>query len=265
LKVSEWLGLIPDPSAGQWSANWTTCPTARSAELAPCNFGPANAKLNIAVVGDSHGFEWGDAILPLAQRNQWHASINWFAGCGILAPGPDIGHIGDGENGPGCIAWENSIIQNLVSDRSVDVVVMSSFTQKFTHGGSPNMAGIRTAYANAFNEILASGKHIIVVADTPEPQSNVPDCLAQTKVAVDPCVTPVSFALHEDPMADAARSITSSNIQVVDLHALFCDTVCHSVIGGVPAYKDGQHLSAPFLVSLAPVFDPLLSALARTT
>jgi peptidoglycan/LPS O-acetylase OafA/YrhL len=258
-EVSQWLGFIPDPTSGVWSASWASCPSATSAVLQTCRFGPDDAKFNVAVVGDSHGFQWANAVLPLAQKNNWGLSIDWFAGCGILEPGHDIGHIGDGEDGASCRAWEKSAISHLASDPNINVVVMSAFTQKLTHGGSPNFSGIRQGYKDAFDAILASGKRIIVVADTPLPRTNVPECLAATKTKTDPCTTPITYALHDDPMVDAARLEGSANIHVVDLHSVFCDTVCHSIVGGVPAYKDGHHLTTPFLQSLTPVFEPFMS------
>jgi hypothetical protein len=261
-QVSQWLEFIPPPSNGDWEATWASCKSANSPKLSPCNYGPADAGFNIAVVGDSHGFEWANAVLPLAQKNKWGLSINWSAGCGILEPGPDIGHIGDSEDSASCTAWEKSAINHIVTDPKINVVVMSAFTQKFTHGGSPIMSGIQQGYKDAFTRILASGKQIIVVADTPLPKENVPECLAATKVTIDPCTTPLSYALNDDPMTDAAKSISNPNIQVVDLHSVFCDTVCHSVVGGVPAYKDGHHLTTPFLQTLAPVFAPLLDKMA---
>jgi peptidoglycan/LPS O-acetylase OafA/YrhL len=262
--VSQWLEFIPPPSNGDWAATWSGCPTANSAKLAPCYFGPSDAKFNVAVVGDSHGFQWANAILPLAQKNKWRLSINWFAGCGILEPGPDIGHIGDGEDSPTCVAWEKAALNHVVSDPKINVVVMSAFTQKFTHGGAPIMSGIQQGYKDAFTRILDAGKQVIVVADTPLPQKNVPECLAASNVKDDPCTTPLSFALNDDPMVDAAKAIHNPSIHVVDLHSVFCDTICHSVVGGIPAYKDGHHLTTPFLETLTPVFEPLLDKMVRT-
>jgi hypothetical protein len=41
---------------------------------------------------------------------------------------------------------------------------------------------------------------------------------------------------------------------------VFCDgTVCHAVIGGIPAYMDSDHISAPFARTLAGRLEKLIT------
>lgn len=263
-QVAPWLPYIASSVKSRyWSVDWTSCPSATGSTLLPCTFGPRNADLSIAVVGDSHGFQWANAILPVAQQRHWSVEVNWEAGCGFLQPGPDLGDTNDTESSPSCVNWEKSAIKHLITEKSIDVVVVSSFTQKFAHGGSPNLAAIQRGYSNSFKALLKAGKKVVVVADTALPKTNVPNCLASTKVIVDPCTTSTKYAIHDDPMEDAATALSNPNIQVVDVNSLICDTVCHSVVGGVPVYQDAHHLSTLFLQSLAPVFDKRLTAIAK--
>ena len=49
-------------------------------------------------------------------------------------------------------------------------------------------------------------------------------------------------------------------IDYVNFKDVFCDgAVCHTVIGGIPAYMDSKHITAPFARSLAARIDELIT------
>jgi hypothetical protein len=49
-------------------------------------------------------------------------------------------------------------------------------------------------------------------------------------------------------------------IDYLNFRDVFCDgVVCHSVIGGIPAYMDMNHLTAPFARSLAARVERLIA------
>jgi hypothetical protein len=52
----------------------------------------------------------------------------------------------------------------------------------------------------------------------------------------------------------ASRTTYNGSIRLVDLTDYFCDaTKCYTVVGGVNAYYDGNHLNREYSERLAPV------------
>jgi hypothetical protein len=95
----------------------------------------------------------------------------------------------------------------------------------------------------------------------------VPLCLDQarpTPAEYDAaCTAPREEALLEDAQLEAARRL---GVPVVDVTDLLCDDErCHTVVGGVVAYRDGDHLTKTFVLTLAPYIDadlgPILQGL----
>ncbi|MGN0110778.1 MAG: SGNH hydrolase domain-containing protein, partial [Cellulosimicrobium funkei] len=70
--------------------------------------------------------------------------------------------------------------------------------------------------------------------------------------AAERCVRDEDEALLRDPKEDAV--LVDSDAQLIDLTRYYCsDGECPAVIGGVVVYRDGHHLTATYVESLAPV------------
>jgi hypothetical protein len=110
-------------------------------------------------------------------------------------------------------------------------------------------------YVEAWQKWLTAGKKVIVINEVPEYKVTVPQCIARQFHVTDACAVPSSSIDSRGPLARAAEKIHNPNFEFLDFHHVFCDaSLCHVIIGGIPAYMDSDHLSPPFARSFAGVF-----------
>jgi peptidoglycan/LPS O-acetylase OafA/YrhL len=262
-ELTPWLATVDEVAGGPdpaWTANWSRCPKSTGTAITTCEFGDPAAPVHVVIVGDSHGFQWSHAVLPIAEKNGWRVSIVWSAGCALTEPGYELLGGGTTDAGRACEAWRAAMLNGLSAPGAADIVITSAFSHSHEIVTDPeNAPGAQAAFDSAIQRLLDSGRRVAVIADSPLGVSNIPDCLLATRVVDDPCTFPRSEAAGVDPLASAALSIANPRLEVVDLTDLFCDaTTCHSVIGGVAAYSDRHHLSSGFLRGLWPAIEPTL-------
>ncbi|MGO4556245.1 SGNH hydrolase domain-containing protein, partial [Stenotrophomonas sp. 2YAF22] len=106
-----------------------------------------------------------------------------------------------------------------------------------------------------FAEWTGAGSRIYVLRDTPLTlHHSSPDCVALNQQSPTACANPRADALQPDPVAVAARGMSSPAVKVLDLSDQFCDDhTCHAVIGGLQVYYDTDHASRSYMHSLVPV------------
>jgi hypothetical protein len=72
---------------------------------------------------------------------------------------------------------------------------------------------------------------------------------------------PVAVVAPPGAVAHAASRERDPGFSYLDVNRVLCDaTLCHPVVGGIPAYVDPSHLSAAFARSLAPELKTLIGA-----
>jgi hypothetical protein len=106
-------------------------------------------------------------------------------------------------------------------------------------------------YSGLWSDWTRAGKRVVVIEDVPLTSGlSVPDCVASSNIVADPCSEPRSKALAFDPVVGAAKS-GNPGVKLIDLTSAFCDsTTCHSVIGGLIAYRDSHHVAGTFAMTL---------------
>ncbi len=211
-----------------------------------CQFGvPAEqASLRVALVGDSHASQWAGALDTLAVEHRWNVVMLTKSSCpansdpGFLAPWRP-------QQAEGCREWTRQVLARVAADPTIDVVVMSALARMY--GAGPG------GYQQTWRQLTDAGKSVVVIADVPFMDvGDIPACVAAAD-ADDPCTTPVSSALREDPMTAGVALTGSPQVVGVDLTRFFCDRrVCHAVIGGVVAFGDNGHIHNYFSRTLAP-------------
>jgi peptidoglycan/LPS O-acetylase OafA/YrhL len=262
LEIARWSSVIDaEPTAEDraWTTSWTRCPSSTTADPRPsCTFGPKDAPFTIAVVGDSHGFQWAYAILPIAKKYNWRVTITWFAGCELSVPS---------DKDDTCAEWQRATLDELAANDGNDLIVTSAFSRSFQyHDRQSRAPAAQERYRAALEELVDAQRHVLVIGDAPLGVSNIPECISATTQTVDPCTSPRAVADEVDPLEDAALSIESPLLQFFDVDDVFCDeTTCHAVIGGITAYRDRHHISPPFLRSLGTLIEPILTAAAART
>jgi hypothetical protein len=102
-----------------------------------------------------------------------------------------------------------------------------------------------------------------VLADTPFPEINVPECLSANLTDVSACAIPAAAAFRQDRRSVEVAAASATGAVHLDPGAWVCpEDPCAAVSGSYLVYRDGSHLSTPYVRSLA---DELATGLAAVT
>lgn len=234
-------------------SNGSVCLQPRGAStVANCSFGVANGtqSLNVALVGDSHAGMWAPALSRIAVKSGMRVTTYLEAVCAATAD-PGVVYGPDRTTAAGCRAWRKQVIDKIAADPTIDVVITSSNDRNYVTE-STGATDPGDGYVTAWREWLAAGKRVVAINDVPQHPSFVPDCIARSSTSIDPCAIPIAPFVSPSPLGVAATKIHNPRFSYLDFQDIMCDNVCHSVIGGIPAYVDSDHLSASFVRSFVP-------------
>lgn len=258
----DFLLITPD-SQIETVSNGSTCQQAREeTDLRPCSFGAEDGtqRVNAALIGDSHAGMWFPMLDEIALEAELRVKAYVKSACApTLDPG--VGYANSSTHDEKCRLWREAAIREIAADPAIDVVITSSFDRNYL--GTTDSRGNRvidtgSGYVAAWNMWLAAGKRVLVINEIPEPERSVPQCIAEDFSLVDPCTWPASRIAEAGPLKRAAAEIQDPRFEFVDFESDFCDeTVCHSIVGGIPAYLDTSHITAPFARTFASRFKSL--------
>lgn len=226
--------------------------------LTVCAFGRYPHRRTIALVGDSHSWHMRGALDHVAQKLVW-------GGWSVTAPGCSFSDavktlpLGLRES---CIPWFKLVKAWFKRHREVSTVFLSQLNSTPVTGKSGAAAATLrvNAYKRAWTKLLPKTvKHVVVIADVPDPRDDVLDCLAKTPIdgPDDPaivCATPRSQALGTDVGGLAVKALRSKRYEFLDMTQYFCDeALCPPVIGGTLVPRDVLgHITPAYSSSLGP-------------
>lgn len=236
------------------------------ASIGSCSYGvpEGTQQLDIALVGDSHAFVWAPALAGIAE--QYSARIHVFTKGHCSGSGdPDVQFTGrTAVEIASCNDWRAQTIAAIASSPTIDVVVTASRAGSYLTDRGTGAADDGSGYVDAWTQWLDAGKAVIAMAEPPTYHQTVAQCLAAGGTAEDPCPEPLSRVRKPNGISLAAAQIVDPHFAYADYSRIWCDTVCHSVVGGLPVSYDGNHLTAYLVQSFGRDFlhDELASVLA---
>ncbi|QTX05259.1 acyltransferase family protein [Agromyces archimandritae] len=217
-----------------------------------CHYGSDDPEATrVALVGNSHAGHWLPALQQLADEENWSITTYLISVCYTVEVPIGMPTAEQREN---CGEWNARAIDEIAAG-GYDLIVTSNRTSMPLAGMSyeETQSAARTPYRDVLAQWAASDTPVLVMRDTPVPQvTTVPDCVAAADDALDACESTMA-SIPVDPMADAVEELGSPDVEVLDLTHRFCaDGVCRSIIGGVIAYFDQNHMTETFAATLAP-------------
>ena len=226
------------------------------ATLRTCTFGSTDpAAPRVALVGDSHAYQYLDAMIGLAESNGWSLTTYLKGACpwnaGPLAEG--------GTFGAACTAYQERLADALGGGEPFDAILTAAFATteyRFAEGGPtvlPRDAGpAADGYAEAWS---AAGAPIIAIRDNPHFAEDPNKCLRSTGSA-EACGSPVADAVTDpDPIAVAAGALGPA-VTLIDLTTTYCPGgECLPVVNGANVYRDADHLTTTWVSTMAPILE----------
>lgn len=247
--------LVPSPSAALTDVVSCATTSVSESDVVSCPFGTPGAKVNVALVGDSHAAQWLAALKPIAEEHGWTLTAYIHDSC-AFAKGPLVRSY---KRYDACIAWNRAVSAKLLADPTLTAIITSNYTASVSvRGGTmPGMAG---AYDAAWKPFTAKGIPVVVIRDTPEPKTvNVAECAALHIDQLTKCAFSRKAATATQGVAQMLAASQLHGVYSVDLDDAICpDDPCAPAIGNVLIYRDTNHLTGTYVATLRPRLEPML-------
>lgn len=233
-------------------------------ELAPCAFGSAEkaTRKYIALLGDSHAGVWERSLSTFVVSRGIRVKVFIASACPISDDDHSLASLIAPEYRDSCRKWRRMAIAAIIADRQVDTVIVSyhAYIQKLLDDNGEWSEDNGRGIVTVLERFRAAGKHVIVIDDIPRLPFELPQCLAQARTNNDPCTVNEIQIPATTPLGRAVALMPPGRIGYLNFKDVFCDgVVCHSVIGGIPAYMDDNHISPAFAATLAPRLEKLIN------
>jgi peptidoglycan/LPS O-acetylase OafA/YrhL len=234
--------------------------------LTVCHFGDPNAKVKVALVGNSHAGEWLPALQQIIKDQGWSLTTYLASRC---ANADILQKFDTSAHSQACLNWTRQSTDAIASG-GYNLVVMTNRIS-VTASGTTTIAASQQPYAQGYASVLrkftASGAKVVGIRDTPAPGNPpIPDCLGVHSSDYSACDFSRAAHLPAEPLTTAIAGLNDPNITEADLTEYVCpkaDANCPAVVGRLPVYFDNSHLSGAFSATLAPYLEPYLVKAVR--
>jgi len=247
--------LVPRPAAALSDWYIQDCKTSKhSSELVSCIFGDAAGYLTIALVGDSMAQQWLSALDSISARNGWRIVSFIKGSCAwtVEEIGVPVDH--HGEQYPECGQWSYAVSEELRALRP-EVILTSQLVPYILDANNELSEQLMTdSLVSTWSEAISWGSKVGVVISSPQPWTNIPDCVERNSNSLSSC----KFSLSNPEAFGAARVQQAAaelvkSVRIFDFTEHLCSSEeCPAVIGDVLVYIDAHHLSRTFVDYLVP-------------
>ena len=239
------------------------CSLAISGSKPPiCFYGPKDATLTVALVGDSHAAHWFPALERLADERGWRLVPFTKYSCTFVDM--RIYSAWLKREYTECEAWRTNVVKAL-RELNPDLVVVTSHRWFPTIvAGDDDATRQGEAMARLLDQLPG---RIALLADTPLSRYDVPACLSRNLDDTRRCATDRAYAFGSKPRARERVAAHLTGAALVDLSDAICPGKgkCPAVVNKMIVYRDDHHLTATFAASLAPILGERLPAFGPDT
>ena len=232
--------------------------------LTTCTFGPAAARTQVALIGNSHAAQWLPAVEVIAAQRGWRVTTYLASQCALADV---VQGFRPAAAGRACLAWTWAVVDRVVATRP-DLVLMSNKVSRGARGLTlpESRLRFRAGYEHVLRPLAAHGLTVVGIRDTPSPAFQVPACLVAHPDDYGACSGPRSVWLTPEPLVASVAALHDPRVSLVDLTDRICPTsTCAAAVGGVPVYFDVSHLTATYARTLAPYLAEAIDRALRQT
>jgi peptidoglycan/LPS O-acetylase OafA/YrhL len=258
--VDDWGWLTPDPQlAGEDrpAADVDRCQVDRRAEVpVACSFG-VPGPVTVVLVGDSKAMQWLPALERMAPGRGWRVVTYGKSACAFAD-----GHAQQaGRAYPQCDRWNAAVMDRLRADPP-DLVVTSGYAATAWDGERTSRDALVAGLASRWTALRGVGVPVAVLGDSPLSPDDLDVCTARHPTALTRCAFDREPAVARSGLPAQRAAARAADTELVDLTPWICPVErCPVAIGHVAVHRAGDHVTATYARSLAPVLAVRLDAL----
>ena len=233
-----------------------------SFKVKTCTFGDPHAATNVALVGNSHAGQWLPAVQGVAKTAHFKITTFLASQCAFSEIAQNFDTAAHSQ---ACLRWVKNVEKRLAA-KHFDLVIMTNRVSvgAFGHSYRQSLPYYQRGYEAVLRKLATDHLEVLDIRDTPFPRQSIPDCLAAHSDDYSQCDGTQSAWLPPDPSAQALKAVGAPHQQYVEMTRWLCPHQhCLAVIGDVPVYFDGSHMTATFNATLAPYLAPYVTRLLK--
>lgn len=225
----------------------------------PCQLGKASADKAVVMIGDSILAQWYPAIAEHYNKLGWRLVVLTKSSCPMVNRPYYYPRIKS--EFKVCEAWRAKALQ-FIAEMKPDTVIMGS-SARYSFGKSAWVEGTR----EIIEQLVPHVSRIELMAGTPALPFNGQNCLVRLdqisrRIFISPrsgaCSSAVTPAVSISWIEDLASQY--SGVKFIDLNNEVCPNgICVAEIENQLVFRDGQHLTAGFVMRLAERLSEALS------
>ena len=226
-----------------------------SSDPKACVYGNPDGNTTVALVGDSKIAQWLPAFQELAKTNDWKIVTQTKSACPLSTAPITL----NGEVYQSCADWNSNLLAALTGPDKPDYVITSQVRSIALKpaGLSGHAAGVDAMVAGmhaSWTTLTDAGVKVIVLGDTPQTGMSVYECVSENTDHLTRCTYDRARGVTRSALPTQQAAVAGMpEVKLVDLTRSICPTPkCAPVIGNVLVYRQGSHLTATYIKTLAP-------------
>jgi peptidoglycan/LPS O-acetylase OafA/YrhL len=240
-------GTQPVPKVEVIAEEWPEFPepcTSDGENVNVCTNSVLNGTRKIVILGSSHAHVLNTPVMMMAGKYNWSVT-SYTKGWCPLGTEMSSGITDD------CREFNEKNLQ-AVLDAKPDLVLTTSTR---TSGDPAVPEVLDDAWVNEARTLNEAGIPVLGIRDTPRMPANPPTCLEENPGDPARCGSTLAANYAPEAPTKAVESQLPAT-RFLDFTRYFCpDEFCPAVIGNVNVYKDNNHVTRSYMMTLAPFFE----------
>jgi peptidoglycan/LPS O-acetylase OafA/YrhL len=232
-----------------------------SADVLSCTWGDTSSSIEIVLAGDSKMEQWLPAFQELADTNHWKLR-GFFKGACAFADAPAVLRGDVNQPYTSCAKWNATLLKRIVAEHPDVVVTSQGAGVAVDPSGHLTTDALVNGLVNTWRTLQAAGISVIDIANNPGPPKQISQCVEQNPQHLSTCAFPRSgHASDSSFRAEQQATAIDTSVPLIDLFDAICPQAqCPAVIGNVLIYRAGSHLTATYILTMAPRLAAALTA-----
>jgi peptidoglycan/LPS O-acetylase OafA/YrhL len=218
-------------------------------DLEKCTSKHSTTGKTIALIGDSHAYQWANSLQKIAQKYQYNLLILTKPGC----PMYDISVYDQTLNRDytECYVWRQNMLDKLAIVKP-DMILHSGVIYN-------------EARVDKFVEYMAKLKsispNVVNIVNTYKPPLQIPECLAKNSQEIQLCTFDTKYELNnggliKEQQTTAVAQIGVNNIETANW--LCYQELCPPIVQNIVVYQDDNHISNTYAQNLSGLLEQKL-------